>query len=431
MAESKQYKKGMWRLTDRDVRNAKKQLSDGGGLSVVPRGEGGKRKTWVFRYTSKIHNTERKPGLGSYPDVSLAEAREISGQYRKWHKAGLDPLDELARIEKEKEALADAKRQTPTFVQAAARYILVKRHEWSNRKHAHQWVATLRTYAKPVIGDMPVNEVTTDDVERILKPIWLAKTETAKRVQTRIEKVLDWATVKKHRAGDNPARWKGNLDELFPAPSKIKKINNNGEERHHPSMHYKELATFWGKLSKKNSDPKKKVNLSAKALQFLILTACRSGEVLNATWDEIDLEGGLWVIPARRMKAGKEHRVPLTEPMIEVLESLPRLSEYVFPGQGAGRPLSGMAMLMLMRKMEFGHYVPHGFRSSFRDWAEEQANYPIRVVEKALAHTVKSSVERAYQRGDLFDKRRLLMESWGNYFTINKESSVVPFSKSA
>jgi integrase len=344
----------------------------------------------------------RKAGLGGYPTVTLADARKVALSYRKLIHNGVDPIDEVNRLKRE------IARTVPTFNQAAARYILKQRHEWRNKKHTKQWLATIRNYADPVIGTKLVTDVTKADVLKILKPIWLTKTETAKRVQGRIENILDWCYAMDYIDGVNPSRWHGNLDKLLQSPAKIKRMNNNGLERHHPAMPYDELPDFYAELSSKDG-------ISIKALRFLILTACRSGEVLNATWDEIDIQNKTWTISAARMKAYKEHRVPLTNEMIAILESLHVLNEYVFPGQRVGRPLSGVSMNSVMKKMDVGHYVPHGFRSSFRDWCEEQSSSSYGVIERALAHTIPNKTERAYNRGDLFDKRRELMTDWGDY----------------
>jgi integrase len=388
---------GIERLTDRQVKSTKKSLNDGGNLWILKRGES---KIWAFRYT--MQGKARKAGLGGYPTVTLVDARKVALSYRKLIHNGVDPIDEVNRLKRE------IARTVPTFNQAAARYILKQRHEWRNKKHTKQWLATIRNYADPVIGTKLVTDVTKADVLKILKPIWLTKTETAKRVQGRIENILDWCYAMDYIDGVNPSRWHGNLDKLLQSPAKIKRMNNNGLERHHPAMPYDELPDFYAELSSKDG-------ISIKALRFLILTACRSGEVLNATWDEIDIQNKTWTISAARMKAYKEHRVPLTNEMIAILESLHVLNEYVFPGQRVGRPLSGVSMNSVMKKMDVGHYVPHGFRSSFRDWCEEQSSSSYGVIERALAHTIPNKTERAYNRGDLFDKRRELMTDWGDY----------------
>ncbi len=400
--------KGIHRLTDKQVKNATANLNDGGNLWLLLKRE---TKVWAFRYM--LNGRSRKAGLGSYPTVSLSEARETATQYRKWLSQGIDPIDENKR---QREA---ASRVIPNFTSAAARFILTNRHQWKNRKHTKQWVATLKTYAVPKIGKKLVTDITTNDIQAILSPIWNTKTETAKRTQGRIERVLDWATAMKFRVGENPARWKGNLDMIYPAPNKVKRTNNGGSEKHHTAMPYPELPDFYDQLRDKNSN-------SAKALRFLILTVCRSGEVLNAKWDEIDLNQAAWTIPASRMKAGKEHRVPLCQEALDILKSLPELNDHIFAGNRHNRPLSGMAMLVMMRKMGYSKdgyleaYVPHGFRSSFRDWAEEQSNTPHGVIERALAHTIPNATERAYNRSDLFKKRRLLMDKWSSFVTSQR-----------
>lgn len=412
---------GIEMLTDRQVKNATKNLNDGGNLWLLLRGGS---KVWAFRYM--VAGKARKAGLGSYPKVSLSQARKTATQYRGWLQQGIDPITEAKRIE------AELRRVVPTFSEAATTYIEKQKSEWKSEKHAKQWSATIETYANPVIGSKLVDQITKDDVLAILEPIWLTKTETAKRVQGRIENIMDWCHVMEHTALANPARWRGHLDKLLQKPSKVKKLNNNGEEKHHSAMPYADLPAFYGLL-------KGKGGFSSKALQFLILTACRSSEVLNATWDEVDFEDRSWTIPAGRMKAGSEHRVPLTGAMLEILQPLHenRLNEYVFPSRKQGSPLSGMAMLVMMRKMgyvkdgKYPPYVPHGFRSSFRDWCEEQSSFPHGVIERALAHTIKNATERAYNRGDLFDKRRLLMESWGSYAESNLSNVVQLKKKSA
>jgi integrase len=297
---------------------------------------------WAFRYTT--NGKARKAGLGGYPTVTLAEARKVALSYRQLIHKGIDPIDEVNRLRKE------TGKAVPTFNQAAARYILKQRHEWRNKKHTKQWISTLRNHAIPTIGSMLVTDITKADVLKVLKPIWLTKTETAKRVQGRIENILDWCAAMDYTEGANPARWQGNLEQLLQSPAKIKK-KNSGIERHHPAMPYEELPAFYAELSGKS-------DISVKALRFTILTACRSGEVLNATWNEIDIQNKTWTIPASRMKAFNEHRVPLTDEMIDILESLHVLNEYVFPGQRIGRPLSGVSMNSVMKKMNVGQYVP-------------------------------------------------------------------------
>jgi len=400
--------KGIERLTDKQVKNAKKSLNDGGNLWLLLRRE---TKVWAFRYM--LNGKARKAGLGSYPKVSLSEARKTSRHNRDLLKEGIDPLEEARK--------ATTKRnKTPSFSTAAARFILINRHQWKNKKHTKQWVATLKTYATPIIGTIKVSDITTDHIQNILDPIWKTKTETAKRLQSRIERILDWATVLKYREGTNPARWKGNLDAIYPNPSKVKRVANAGKEKHLAAMPYKDLPDFYKELSTLEVS-------AANPLRFLILTACRTSEVLQATWDEVDLKNKRWVIPAERMKSGIEHRVPLSKEAVKLLKSIPEHNQYIFPGVTTNKPLYGMAMLLLMRNNGYRRdgphpaYVPHGFRSSFRDWCEEQSSAPHGVIERSLAHTIPNATERAYNRSDLFEKRRLLMESWATYLNTNRK----------
>lgn len=371
---------------------------DGGGLRLVVSRTGAKK--WVLRFT--IHGQRREMGLGTYPDVSLAEARRDASRYRKLAKAGTDPIT-TRRAELE---------GIPTFTTCAARYIRANRKGWRNAKHARQWVSTLKTYARPVLGDKRVDTIGTEDVLKVLSPIWPSKTETAKRVQGRMENVLDYAAAHKYRDPLNPARWRGHLDKLLPKPARVKIIS------HHPAMPHEELPAFMSELARHDS-------VSALALRFLILTATRTSEVLFAEWREIDREAAVWTVPAERMKARREHRVPLADAALDVLDALPRMAgnPYLFPGARHGRPLSNMALLQIMRGMGYGvngtrgDYVPHGFRSTFRDWSGEVSSYPRDVAEMALAHVIENKVEAAYRRGDLFAKRRKMMADWTDYCT--------------
>lgn len=383
--------KNIHRLADRKVRSVIKPTNDGGNLWIYPKGNA---RRWIFRYYR--NGRAREMGLGGYPHVSLSEAREEAAKFRKILKNGGDPIAERTRIQDEKDKVI------PNFTQAAAQYIRGHRHGWKNKKHRHQWVSTLRTYAKPVIGLKPVTDITTDDLLAILSPIWATKTETATRVRCRIEAVIDWATIMKYRSGENPARWKASLDKLLPSPSRVK------EEKHHPAMPYKIVPAFWKELSTRKG-------LSARALEFAILTGCRTNEVLGARWDEIDREEDAWNIPGSRMKMRKSHRVPLVAPMVELLNKLPKINDYLFPGQKYDKPLSNMAMLVLMRKMDYGHFVPHGFRSSFRDWVGDATLWDGSLGEAALAHRLGNKTQTAYQRGDMFEKRRALMTDWADF----------------
>jgi integrase len=291
-----------------------------------------------------------------------------------------------------------------TFEQCAERYIAAHRSGWRNPKHAAQWPSTLKTYAYPVFGSLPVQAVDTGLVMKVLEPIWHAKPETASRVRGRIEAVLDWATVRGYRKGENPARWRGHLDKLLPARGKVRKVE------HHAALPYAEMGDFMAALREQEG-------IAARALEFLILTAARTSEVIGARWQEFDLEGKLWIVSADRIKGGKEHRVPLSGAALTIIEAMKetRESEFVFPGGKAGKPLSNMAMLKALERMERTELTAHGFRSSFRDWSAERTNYPREVAEMALAHTVGDKVEAAYRRGDLFRKRRQLMAAWARY----------------
>lgn len=380
------------------------KYEDGGGLRLAVSKLGAKK--WVLRFT--INGKRREMGLGSFPDVGLADARNKAAEYRLVASSGVDPIETRKAISEE----------IPIFTSCAAQYIRAHRRSWKNAKHARQWVSTLKTYARPFIGAKQVDVIGSEDILRILSPIWTTKTETAKRVQGRIENILDFAAAHNYRDPINPARWRGHLDKLLPKPSRVKKV------LHHPAMPHSEVPVFMGELSHKAST-------SALALQFLILTATRTSEILLAKWFEFDIGEAIWIIPAERMKARREHRVPLSDSCITILESLPRIDDnpFVFPGARYGRPLSNMALLQLMRGMEYGvggqrgNYVPHGFRSSFRDWSGEVSSFPRDVAEMALAHTIENKVEAAYRRGDLFAKRSKMMQAWASY--LNKSQATI------
>jgi integrase len=393
----------MGKLTVAQVKNAAPgKHEDGQGLRLYV-ANGGARK-WVLRY--QINGRRREMGLGTFPAVSLKEARDMAADARALAGKGIDPIEQRNTVET----------AVPTFTAAAAAFIRAKRRGWSNPKHARQWTATLKTYARPVIGPKPVDQISTDDVLRILQPIWNTKTETAKRVQGRIENVLDYAAAMKWRDPVNPARWRGHLATLLASPNRVKKQRNGGTARNQPALPYTDVPAFMVELRRLGS-------VSAKALEFLILTACRTSEVLQAQWSEIDLEAAVWTVPASRMKARKEHRVPLSPAALAVLASLPRIegNPFVFPGARHGRPLSNMALLQCMRGMGYGaggdrgDAVPHGFRSSFRDWSGEVSSFPHDVCEMALAHTIANKAEAAYRRGSLFAKRRAMMEAWADW----------------
>ena len=378
-----------------------KMHSDGDGLYLRVKSSGS--SSWLYRY--RTGGKLRDMGLGAYPEITLAEARDLAADARKLAKTGSDPLEvrrkarEAVEVEQRRaEALAT------TFESVALNYIESQKAGWKNAKHASQWTNTLRTYAFPVIGALPPNEITTEHVLKVLKPIWTKIPETASRVRNRIELVLDAAKAVGLREGENPARWRGHLDKLFPKRSKVSKVV------HHPALPWQEAPAFMVELRKHSS-------ASHRALEMTVLSCCRTSEVLNATWDEIDLNQGVWTIPDERMKAGKPHRVPITETLRALLLNLDRIddSPFLFPGQKAGQALSNMSMLMTLRRMGFEHITVHGFRSTFRDWAAENTAPPRDVCEQALAHSLESSVESAYRRGDMFEKRRKLMEDWAHY----------------
>lgn len=368
----------------------------------------GGTKAWIFRFKSPVTGKQREMGLGSLAILSLAKARERAIECRQQMLTGADPIEERnsgRRVQQLEQA------RTITFQQAAEHCIDSKKHEWKNAKHGQQWVNTLTTHAYPTIGKLSVAALDTDLVLKVLEPIWVTKAETASRVRQRIETVWDWAKARGYVVGENPARLKGHLDKLLPKTSKIKRV------KHHAALPYKQINPFIVALRmQKGSAPL--------ALEFMILTAGRTAEVTGATWGEIDLEAKVWTVPADRMKAGREHRVPLCNRAIEILASITSeraATDFVFPGWKAKTGLSNGAMLVLMDKMKFGQYTPHGFRSTFRDWASEEAHgFQNETVELALAHTIKNQAEAAYRRGDQLDRRRELMDEWGRYVEIDQ-----------
>lgn len=356
-------------------------------------------RSWVFRYYPK--GKIRSMGLGAYPLVTLAEARDMSIDCRRDLKAGRDPID--LRRAKQAEARTVVT-NTPTFAECARRFIADNEAGWKNDKHVAQWESTLTKIAGPVIGDLPVNEVSTQHILLILEPIWTSKTETAERLRGRIERVLGWATTRQHRSGENPAAWKGHLDTILPAPSAVKVV------KPHQSLPYGQIYSFMTKLRAREST-------AAKGLELLVLTALRTTEVMGAEWPEIDFDARIWNVPGSRMKMKRDHQVPLTPAAIDLLKSMPVVdgSRYIFPGQKAHKPLSNMAFKNVMNRMGYGEWTPHGFRSSFRNWAAEMTNVQSEVAEMALAHKVGSKTEQAYLRTKLLDKRRGLMSAWSDY----------------
>lgn len=405
-------------LTPLEVKNAKAgRHTDGGGLQLLVKPSGA--RSWVFRYTTngKSHDLGIGPASGR-DAISLADARDEAAALRLKIKRGIDPLDERRQIEAEAVAAQKAKDLSQiTFKQFAETYIDQHEHVWKNPKHRQQWRNTLKTYAYPVAGHLSIAEIDTTHIQAILEPIWKSIPETAKRLKGRLEAILDSAKVQGLRQGENPAAWRNHLAHILPPRPKHSK-------KHHPSLSYKDIPRFIKELQSREA-------VSALALEFAILTAARTTEVLQAVWDEIDLDDLVWHLPADRMKAHRAHRVPLTPRSIEILKTLKQAnSKYVFPSH-RGEHLSQMAMLMLVRRMHdddldagrSGFFDPklkcpatvHGFRATFRDWADEQTNYPNELKEMALAHTIKNQSEAAYRRGDLLEKRRRLMHNWAEH----------------
>ena len=388
-------------LTPMAVKNAKPgRHADGAGLNLLVK-EGGAR-SWVYRFM--LRGKSRDIGLGPAAGtdaVTLADARDAAAALRVKVKAGIDPLEQRQR--EAAQALAAAQTATVagiTFKAVADAYIAANEGNWRNAKHRYQWSATLATYVYPVIGDLPVAVITTAHVLSILEPIWKSKAETAGRIRGRIETVLDAAKARGYREGENPARWRGHIAQILPARSRLTR-------GHHKAMPYEAIPQLVGKLQERQA-------MAALALEFTILTAARTGEAIGATWAEVDSDKAMWTVPAARMKAGKEHRVPLSPRAIEIVQATRALgSDSLFPATGGGK-LSNMAMNMLLRRMNVDVTV-HGFRSGFRDWAAECTGYAHEVSEMALAHAISNQVERAYRRGDLIEKRRRLMNDWAAY----------------
>ena len=403
------------RLTALKVGKIKKAgwYPDGMGLYLQVSKTGS--KSWVYRY-EKV-GKERRHGLGGYPTVSLEDARKAAEFCRKLRHEGIDPIEHKKDL---RVACELEKAKSITFKECALAYIDSHKSGWKNRKHESQWRNTLETYAYPVIGDLSVQDVDIGLVLVILEPLWVEKTETASRVRQRIENVLDWAKVRKYRQGENPARWRGHLDKLLPKPNDVQKV------QHFPAMPYKAVPEYFRELRQVDT-------VAAKALALIILTATRNSEAREARWQEFDLESMIWEIPAERMKAGKSHRVPLSVEAVKILNEVKDcVSEFVFPGAKHGKPISEASVRNVLRKTHNGLTV-HGFRSSFRDWCAEMTRSPREVAEAALAHVLKDKTEAAYQRGDIFDKRRKLMDSWHGYLDSHKsgDNKIVPIKKTA
>lgn len=419
----------MGKLTAKQIENLTLPgtYEDGDGLRLFIKPNG--KKYWVLRF--QLAGKRREMGLGTYPAIGLKEARQKSSDRRRLLRDGIDPLQARDDERTAQQAAENQRiRKSVTFQDVSNDYIEAHRAGWKNVKHAQQWTNTLATYAAPVIGDLTTSQITTEHLLEILKPIWASKAETASRVRNRIELVLDAAKARGLRDGENPARWRGHLDKLLPPSAKAKRTQN------HPALPYSELSRFIQALNSVEG-------LSASALKMTILTACRTSEVLDADWSEVDLKAKLWSIPAARMKAGKVHTVPLSDPLIALLEGLPRIkgSSLLFPGIRKGRPISNMAMLMTLRRMDEKDLedggkgwrdsndrviTAHGFRSTFRDWAAECTHHAREVCEMALAHVVANGAEAAYWRSDLLEKRRTLMTEWANFVTLNVNGSAIP-----
>jgi integrase len=431
------------RLNDLKVRNAKpRQTSAGLKSAMYPDGDGlylqvssAGTKSWIFRYRINKHVSvqgrplSREMGLGSFKAFGLAEARERARRQRQLLADGLDPL-EVSKAARARDALEAAK--AVTFREAATKCMAARRPEWRNAKHAAQWETSLASYVYPVVGTLSVQSIDTELVLAVLEPIWTAKPETASRVRGRIETILDWAKVRGYRAGENPARWRGHLDQLLSSHRKVAKAEGRKLVRHLPALPYAEIGNFMAALRERSS-------VEARALEFLILTAARSNEVLGSRWDEITEVRNVdektkrvenipaWVVPAARMKGGRDHRVPLPARALEILETLSRDGEHVFPGFQSGKPLHSQALRTLANGIRSDITV-HGFRSTFKDWASEQTAYPGELSEMALAHAIIDKTEAAYRRGDMIEKRRTMMEAWARYCAgeANDTDNVVP-----
>jgi integrase len=388
-------------LTPLTVKNAKPgRHADGAGLHLLVKETGA--RSWVYRYMLKGKSRDVGLGTAAGPGkISLTDARDAADELRRKVKSGIDPLEERRREAAEAVAAAQAAQMAGmTFRAIAETHITTNEDNWRNRKHRQQWRNTLATYVYPEIGELPVADVGTSHVLKILEPIWKAKPETASRVRGRIETILDAAKARGYRTGENPARWRGHISQILPQRSRLTR-------GHHKALPYDTVPAFVSELRERKA-------IAALALEFAILTATRTSEVLGAIWDEVDLERAIWTIPATRMKTAREHRVPLSPRAVEILEALKPLGkQWLFPAEKRVK-LSGMAMTMLLRRMKADTTV-HGFRSSFRDWAAECTGYAHEVCEMALAHVIGNKAEAAYRRGDLFEKRRRLMVDWSTY----------------
>jgi len=385
---------------------------DGGGLYLqLTHGAG---KSWVLRYA--IGGKRREMGLGPYPAVSLAAARKLASDARSLAKAGQDPIA-ARNAERARQRVEEAR--GITFDKAVEQFLRGNEAGWRNEKHRKEWSKTIKVYASPLIGSLPVGSIDTSHVTKVLDPIWHKKTETASRLRGRIERVLDWSRVRGYRpSGENPARWRGHLEQIYPGRSKVRPVV------HHAAAPVDEMPEVYGRLCASD-------DVAALALRFIILTAARVGEAAGAMWAEIDLAGEMWTIPASRMKAGRPHRVPLSSEAIAILRKLSevRTGAAVFPGRAAHRPLSTRTLLRALNIIAGTQATIHGFRSTFRDWAAERTNFPREVAEMALAHVIGSKVEAAYRRGDLIEKRAAMMAQWATFVTTPSVDNVVSIGK--
>lgn len=384
------------------IKNLKEvgKYSVGDGLYVVIKKQGS--KSWIYRYT--VHGKQREMGLGPTDEVTLAEARDIASDNRRLIRNGIDPI---AKRDQEMMRLRVETARTITFRECSLEFIESQRSAWSNQKHIKTWEGSLQKHVFPFIGDFPIKEVSKDLVVRVLKPIWNSRTETASRIRARIERIISYASAMGYRTGENPASWKGNLDHIFPHQTKVAPVS------HLPAVPIDETPEIFKALNGNDT--------VLKALQFLILTASRTGQTIAAEWSEINLYEKTWIIPAERMKSRREHRVPLSTQALEILNSMSSRTQnrFIFPGRIGGRHISEMSFLMTMRRLGRSE-VPHGFRSTFKDWASERTEYPNEVSEMALAHVVSNKVEAAYRRGDLFEKRRSIMQDWADFCSSHK-----------
>jgi len=397
------------RLSPARVRTTKKpgMLPDGGGLylQITIGKTGAINKSWLFRYAEGSRRDgsyrERMMGLGPLGTLGLAAAREKAAECRRLRLEGIDPKEQRDARRAQVRATAV---KAMTFDEAAAAYMAANEAGWRSEKHRLQWSTSLAQYVSPVFGKLPVSAIDDALVMRVLDPIWNHKTETANRIRGRMELGLDWAKGRGLRTGENPARWRGGLEAQYQRRSKLRKV------QHHEALPYGEIGTFMMKLRACEG-------AAARALEFTVLIAGRSGEVLGATWDEIDFPNRMWIVPDTRMKGHREHRVPLSDAALAVLEQMStlKMSDYIFPGFRPGQPLGPVAMLRVLGRLGYGGVTVHGFRSSFRDWAAERTRFPSEVAEAALAHILGDQTERAYQRGDLFEKRRKLMDAWAQF----------------